>query len=109
MYRVFLSNLNYEATEDDISAHFAEKGFSASEVRHMRDRESGQSRGFGFLNLPADQGPSALTVMDGTILKGRALVVRQATEKPERAMPEAYHHEGGSKDRGRRERGGARR
>jgi cold-inducible RNA-binding protein len=79
--RLFVANIDYEAEETDLNSLFLEKGFFPAEVRIVRDRQTGSSRGFGFVKLGED-GQAAIQALNGVKFLGRALVVREASEEP---------------------------
>ncbi len=97
MARLFVGNLPYSATEADIQNFFADAGFPVDSVDVMRDKFSGEARGFGFVEI-ADQGAAqrAVESCNGKALMGRNLVINEA-----RPMS----REGGGSPRGSR--GGA--
>ena len=87
MKRIYVGNLPYNATEDDIRALFAQYG-TVQSVSIMMDRETGQPRGFGFVEM--DEGANdAIAALDQKDYGGRNLRVNIA--KP--------REEGGSKRR----------
>ncbi|UJR85631.1 RNA recognition motif domain-containing protein [Sandaracinus amylolyticus] len=79
--RLFVGGLSDEVTEDDLAQAFGQFGRIADCIV-MRDRDSRQPRGFGFVTM-ADRkdAPRAIAGLDGTDLKGRTLVVNVATER----------------------------
>lgn len=78
--RLFVSNIDYHAEAADLNAFFIAEGFIPQEVKLIRDRDTGQSRGFAFLELD-EHGAQAIEMLDGKPFAGRKLVVREA--KPE--------------------------
>jgi RNA recognition motif-containing protein len=75
---IYVGNLPFGASEDDVRQAFAAYGTVAN-VSIIKDHETGQSRGFGFVEMPNnDEGQKAVTNMNGTPLKGRALKVNEA-------------------------------
>ena len=80
---IYVGNLPFTATEDDIRQAFAAYG-NVSSVAIIKDRETGQSRGFAFVEMPNnDEGNVAITNMNGKPLKGRALKVNEARPREE--------------------------
>src|SRR5215831_10415280 len=79
MARLFVGNLPYSATEAEIQSFFADAGFSVDSVDVMRDKFSGEARGFGFVEI-ADQGAAqrAVESCNGRALMGRNLVINEA-------------------------------
>ncbi|HEU0032622.1 MAG TPA: RNA-binding protein [Kofleriaceae bacterium] len=79
--RLYVGNLAFHATEDLINKHFAECGEVAS-VSLMIDRNSGQSRGFAFVEMANAEGAKrALTELNGKQFEGRSLRVDVAEER----------------------------
>jgi RNA recognition motif-containing protein len=77
--KLFVGNLPYSATEDDLTAFFADAGVAIDTVTVMRDRFSGQARGFGFVEIYDDHAAqSAINALHGKQLMGRAVVVNEA-------------------------------
>jgi RNA recognition motif-containing protein len=98
--RLFVGNLPYSATEADLESFFAEAGVTVDSVNVMRDRFSGEARGFGFVEIGNDaQANHAIESCNGRELLGRALVVNEA-------RPMAAREGGGGGDRGSRRGGG---
>jgi len=76
--RIFVGNLARDVTEAELQQAFAEFGHVSS-VAIPKDRETGEPRGFGFVEMPADaEARSALAGLSGRVLKGRALRVDEA-------------------------------
>ena len=76
--KVFVGNLSFETTDDDLSREFAVYGEVAS-ASVVMDRDSGRSRGFGFVDMPADeQAKAAIAGLNGKDLMGRALTVNES-------------------------------
>ena len=79
---VYVGNLSYDATDEDLKDAFAEYG-NVKRVQVPNDRETGRSRGFGFVELTDDAAArEAISKMDGTDLGGRQIKVNEA--KPRR-------------------------
>ncbi|MBE0699747.1 MAG: RNA-binding protein, partial [Anaerolineaceae bacterium] len=75
---IYVGNLSFTASEDEIRQAFAAYGTVAA-VSIIKDHETGQSRGFAFVEMPnADEGNAAINNMNGKPLKGRALKVNEA-------------------------------
>lgn len=80
--RLYVGNLAFHATEDLINKQFAECGEVLS-VALMIDRNSGQSRGFAFVEMANAEGAKkALTELNGRDFQGRSLRVDVAEERP---------------------------
>ena len=79
--RLYVGNLAFHVTEDLINKYFAEAG-EVSSVALMLDRESGQSRGFAFVEMATPEGAKkALTDLNGKDFEGRSLRVDVAEER----------------------------
>ena len=75
---IYCGNLSWNTTEDGLRAAFEAFG-EVSSVTIIKDRDTGQSRGFGFIELPNDsEGQAAISGMNGNELDGRQLKVDQA-------------------------------
>ncbi|HEY9891485.1 MAG TPA: RNA-binding protein [Candidatus Sericytochromatia bacterium] len=75
---IYVGNLSYEATEDDLSSVFAEYG-TVKRVVLPTDRETGRMRGFAFVEMAEDaQEDAAITELDGAEWMGRQLRVNKA-------------------------------
>lgn len=82
--RLFIGNLPYQATEDDLRAHFATVGEPTQIVRPL-DRETGRARGFAFVEY-ADRATAeaAIKQFDGQLFMGRPLAVSEARARDDR-------------------------
>jgi RNA recognition motif-containing protein len=99
--RLFVGNLPDSATETDLESFFAQAGVTVDSVNVMRDRFSGEARGFGFVEISNDaQANHAIESCNGRELLGRALVVNEARPMAAR--------EGGGGGAGRGDRGNRR-
>jgi RNA recognition motif-containing protein len=75
---IYIGNLAYNATEDDLRATFEEYG-AVSSVRIIMDRETGRSKGFAFVEMPNDaEGRAALEGASGADIRGRAIRADEA-------------------------------
>ena len=80
---IYVGSLSLEVTEDDLRQAFEAFGQVAS-VNVVKDRFSGISKGFGFVEMPAEaEGQSAITNLNGKELKGRTLRVEKARPRSE--------------------------
>jgi RNA recognition motif-containing protein len=99
MKDIFVGNLDYETSEDELRHLFATYG-PVDGVRIATDRYSGQPRGFAFVEMAsAGDADQAITELNGSQLHGRKLEVNEARRRPERT-------DGGRKGRERRRGGG---
>ncbi len=97
--RLFIGNLPFGATEEDINSLFSQSGVTADSVQVMRDKFSGKSRGFGFAEIKdADAANQVINACNGRDLMGRALVVNEA--RP--SVPNGGGDRGPRRDRGPR-------
>lgn len=77
--RLYVGNVPYQATEADLERLFSEAGVMVDNVNLIRDRESGQSRGFAFVEIENDEDARrAIRACDGKDFLGRNLVVNEA-------------------------------
>jgi RNA recognition motif-containing protein len=82
---IYVGNLSYQATEDDLKAAFGRFG-EVTSVSIIRDKFSGQSKGFGFVEMSVRaDGEKAIKELDGTPLKGREIKVNES--RPREARP----------------------
>jgi RNA recognition motif-containing protein len=76
--RLYVGNLSYQTTQESLQEMFAEAGQVVS-AQVMTDRYSGQSRGFGFVEMSTDEETqNAVKILNGRTVGGRALVVNEA-------------------------------
>jgi RNA recognition motif-containing protein len=80
--RLYVGNLSYETTSDDLRDAFAQFG-QVTSCEVMMDRETGRSRGFGFVEM-ADGAAEAIKGLDLTELQGRKITVSEARPREER-------------------------
>ncbi len=82
MTNIFVGNLSYQVTQDDLLAAFSQYG-SVERVHIVTDRDTGQARGFAFVEMTNRQeAESAINQLNGAELKGRAMNVNEARPKP---------------------------
>jgi RNA recognition motif-containing protein len=78
---IYCGNLSWQTTEATLQAAFEEFG-EVSTVTIIKDRYTGQSRGFGFVEMPNDeQGQAAIAALNGQELDGRPLKIDQARSR----------------------------
>ena len=81
---IYIGNLSYEATEEDVSTVFAEYG-TVKRVQLPTDRETGRRRGFGFVEMATrEEAQAAMTALNATELGGRTLIVNEARPREPR-------------------------
>ena len=98
--KLFVGNLSFNTTENDLNDAFAAHG-TVTETNLMMDRMTNRPRGFGFVTMSsAEEAQKAIAALNGVELDGRALTVNVAKPREERAPG------GGGGGGGRREHGG---
>ena len=81
---IYVGNLSFDATEEDLRQAFQSFGQVAS-VSIIQDKFSGKSRGFGFVEMPNKaEGDKAVEGLNGKDIKGRALKVNEAKPRADR-------------------------
>lgn len=79
--KLYIGNLAFGATQEDLEELFSQAGTCAS-VAVITDRETGRSRGFGFVEMSSDdEAQAAIERFDGHALKGRPIKVNEARER----------------------------
>ena len=82
--RLYVGNISFNATQDSLREAFSAFG-EVSTISVVTDRDPGQPRGFGFVEMSSDsEGQAAINGLNGTELEGRALNVNEARPRPER-------------------------
>ena len=82
---IYVGNLAYSLTEDDLRAAFSEFG-EVSSANIIMDKMSGQSKGFGFVEMPDDsEADQAIKALNESALNGRNIKVNQARPRGERS------------------------
>jgi RNA recognition motif-containing protein len=107
---IYVGNLSYETTEEELRQEFAAFGDVAS-VNIIKDKYSGQSKGFAFVEMPTlSQGQAAINGLNGKMLNNRQLSVSGARPRSDSRGGGSYGGRGGySGGGGRSGRGGGRR
>src|SRR2546427_6953621 len=94
--KLYVGNLPFQATEDDLTKWFAAAGVTPSSVTFIRDRFSGQPRGFGFVEIQNDEeADKAVQTLNGQNFNGRNLVVNEARPPREGGGGGGRGHGGG--------------
>ena len=84
MKNLFVGNMNFQTSESDLRTLFEPFG-EIVRIQVMTDRDTGRSRGFGFVEMADDDAAAkAIAALNGKELDGRALNVNEARPKPER-------------------------
>ena len=85
MTKLYVGGLPYSATDESLLQLFAEKGYKPVSARIITERETGRSRGFGFVELvPGDDAAKAIGEFNGLNIEGRALQVNEARPQESR-------------------------
>ena len=99
MKNIFVGNLDFNTSEEELRQLFESHG-QVDRVSIMTDRDTGRSRGFGFVEMAnSEEGDKAIAALNGSQIGGRTLNVNEARPKPERTG-------GGGGGRGRERSGG---
>ena len=108
MKNLFIGNMSFQTTEGDLRTLFEPYG-EITRIHIVQDRETGQPRGFAFVEVADDaEAAKAISALNGKEVAGRALKVNEATPRPERSGGGGSRGGGGGgfRDRGDRGRGG---
>lgn len=103
MPKLFVGNLPFDVTDDELKSWIEGHGHQVEELRLMRDRETGKSRGFAFVTVDGEVN-KATTALNGQDFKGRNLTVNEARPMERRnSFGNDSRGGGGGGGRGRRE------
>lgn len=92
---IYVSNLNFATKSDSLQELFAEYG-EVSSANIITDRETGRSRGFGFVEMPNDaEGQQAIDALNDTDFEGKTITVNIARPKTERSGNGGGYNRGG--------------
>jgi len=78
--KIYVGSMAVEVTEEDLKGAFQAFG-EVTSVTVIKDKVSGQSKGFGFIEMADDAGKAAIAGMNGKDLKGKVIVVNEARPK----------------------------
>jgi len=82
---LYVGNLSYEMSEENLRNEFAEYG-EVKSAKIITDRDTGRSRGFGFVEMNSDgEGKKAMEALTGKDFEGRELIVNEARPREERS------------------------
>ena len=82
--KLYVGNLSYDTTSSDVEQLFAQHG-TVQSAEVIQDRETGQSKGFGFVQMGSDaEAQAAITALNGQQVEGRALTVNEAKPREDR-------------------------
>lgn len=98
---IYVSHLNFRTSSESLQELFAQHG-EVSSANIITDRETGRSRGFGFVEMPDDtQAQSAIQALNGVEFEGMSITVNEARPKTERPSGGGgYNRGGGGYNRG---------
>ncbi|MDY7018522.1 MAG: RNA-binding protein [Chloroflexota bacterium] len=93
--KIYVGNLSYDVTEDDLRQEFAAYG-EVTSVSIITDKYSGQPKGFGFVEMPlVSEGQAAITALNGKTLQDRTLNVSAARPRPDNRGGGSYGNKRG--------------
>ncbi len=81
--RIYVGNLPFTSTDDELRSLFEEHG-PVNSATIITDRDTGRSRGFGFIDMEDEAGRKAIEALNNHEISGRALVVNEARPREER-------------------------
>jgi len=88
--KIYVGNLPYSVTDASLKSNFSEYG-DVKSAKVMTDRDSGQSKGFGFVEMAtADAAQAAITALHGMSVDGRSIVVSLARPREDRGASNTY-------------------
>lgn len=97
MYKLFVGGLPFSTTEDELRDTFAAHGTVASAIV-VKDRETGRSKGFGFVEFENDdEGKAAEKALNGADMGGRSITVNEARPREERPRRDFGGDRGGNR------------
>lgn len=97
--KLYVGNLSFDVANSDLEEMFAGYG-SVRSAQVITDRDSGRSKGFGFVEMSADsEATAAISALNGREFKGRALTVNEAKPREERGGDRSYGNSSGSSRR----------
>jgi cold-inducible RNA-binding protein len=89
--KLYVGGLAYAVTEKDLEAMFAEHG-TVTSAAVIKDRDSGQSKGFGFVEMSTDdEAKAAMAALNGKDVSGRSLTVNEARPQADRSSGGGYN------------------
>ena len=102
--KLYVGNLSFQTTEGELEALFAEVG-AVESVTIINDRDTGRSKGFGFIVMNGEDADKAIERFSGKEFNGRALTVNEARPMAKREFSDRSRGGDGGGDRGRGGRG----
>ena len=95
--KLYVGNLTYGVTDSDLQQMFAPHG-TVQSAQVIMDRDTGRSKGFGFVEMSSDQeGQAAITALNGKEVDGRSLTVNEARPRTEGAGKRSFGGGGGGR------------
>lgn len=83
--RLYVGNLSWDTNEDSLRTAFSQDDRDVKDVQILTDRDTGRSRGFGFVEMGSDEdAQAAITALDGAEVDGRNIKVNEARERQPR-------------------------
>jgi cold-inducible RNA-binding protein len=98
--KLFVGNLSFQTTENDVTEAFAQYG-AVEAVSIITDRDTGRSKGFGFVTMSEEDADKAIAQLNGSQLDGRALTVNEAKPMVKRDFGGGGRNSGGGGGRNR--------
>ena len=96
--KLYVGNLNFNTTEDEIRAHFEQKEIQTKSITLISDKYTGRSKGFGFVEVESEEVlQKAIEALDGQELNGRKLTVNKAKPPRERSGGSGFGGGGGGR------------
>jgi len=99
--RIYVGNLSYQTTENDIANLFGQVG-EVESANIITDRDTGRSKGFGFVEMGNEDADKAIAQLNGTELNGRTITVNEARPREDRGGNRGGYGRGGGGGRGGR-------
>lgn len=95
--KLYVGNLSFTATEEELREHFSQAG-TPDTVAIIKDRLTGKSRGFGFVEMTTDgEAAQAIQQLDGKEFKGRPLKINEARAREDGRPGGGYSHGAGQR------------
>jgi len=85
--KLYVGNISYDTTRDDLLGFFSELGYEADDVYIPLDRDTGYPRGFAFVNMSPEKSADAMDAANGAVMKGRTLTVSISLPRGQKASP----------------------
>ena len=95
--KLYVGNLDFNTTEDELKSHFEGKGIQSKSITLIKDKYTGRAKGFGFVEVESEEVlQKAIEALDGQELNGRKLTVNKARPPRERSGGSGFGGGGGS-------------